>query len=231
LNRDHQTAAEALREFTHATAHGVRGRAGQVRTLLEMMLESLPCKPDEEVLGYLNSALTQLGTLADGIGACSDTLNWPYTFETVNSAEALEAALIRFGPSIESGDLVMTHVDLPSVVADSTQLANLFEHLVDNALKFRSGPAQVNVTARRDACGTVFSIRDRGIGIDLKYRDLLFRPFRKLWGEKYPGNGLGLFLSRQIVECHGGRIWLADPPAGGGIQIEFCLPDGARGGN
>jgi signal transduction histidine kinase len=103
-------------------------------------------------------------------------------------------------------------------------LAEVFEHLIANALKFKGvDPPIVSVDARRAPEGWLFSVKDNGVGIPPKYRDRLFTPFRRLHGTDVPGAGLGLAISRKIVEAHGGRIWIEDLE-GSGVTISFNLP-------
>ena len=114
-------------------------------------------------------------------------------------------------------------------MGDRDRLAELFEYLIGNALKFRGqDPPAVEIMARSVPEGWLFSVRDNGIGITPKYRDRLFTPFRRLHGAEVPGAGLGLAISRKIVEAHGGRIWVEDGGVSG-VTFSFVLPavDGA----
>lgn len=70
----------------------------------------------------------------------------------------------------------------------------------------------------------LFSVRDNGIGIDPRQHDQIFRPFKRLWGEKYPAAGIGLTIAKRIIERHGGRVWLGEAPPGGGACLKFAIP-------
>jgi PAS domain S-box-containing protein len=114
---------------------------------------------------------------------------------------------------------------LPRVLGDRVAIAQLFQNLVANALKFRHGPGvHVWVKAERDEGMWRFSVADDGIGIDARHRDRVFKMFQRLHDrESFEGTGIGLAICRKIVERHGGRIW-ADSRDGGGTVFQFTLP-------
>jgi chemotaxis family two-component system sensor kinase Cph1 len=119
-------------------------------------------------------------------------------------------------------------VDLLPVVSADMRLENVFQNLVSNAIKYRKpGVApEIRVSAKQmDGCW-MFSVQDNGVGIEPEFRDSVFEIFRRLHGQDIPGNGLGLALSRKIVEAHGGRIWV-DSERGEGSTFHFTLPAGA----
>ena len=128
---------------------------------------------------------------------------------------------------MEEAKVVITRDPLPTVIADSSQMLQVFQNLIGNAIKFRTQdrPCQVHIGATQQNGQWVFSIRDNGIGIDPKQADRVFMLFQRLHTrDKYPGSGLGLAICKKIVERHGGRIWVESEP-GKGSTFCFTLPD------
>ena len=121
----------------------------------------------------------------------------------------------------------VSHGPLPTVVADATQLTQVFQNLVENAIKYRgSRSPEVRIEAERAEGGWRFAVRDNGIGLDPKFHERLFVIFQRLHTrEEYPGTGIGLALCKKVVERHGGRIWLESRP-GQGTTFYFTIPDG-----
>jgi signal transduction histidine kinase len=118
------------------------------------------------------------------------------------------------------------HVDaMPAVMGDRVAIAQLFQNLIANALKFRRGPgARVWVTAERDGSFWRFAVADDGIGIEPRHHERVFKMFQRLHDrESFEGTGIGLAICRKIVERQGGQIWVADRE-GGGTRFSFTLP-------
>jgi chemotaxis family two-component system sensor kinase Cph1 len=105
---------------------------------------------------------------------------------------------------------MITNDELPVVQSDVTQLAQVFQNLIANAIKFHGSDApRIHVSA--DDCGHewCFSVRDNGIGIEAQYAQRVFGIFQRLHTrQEYPGTGIGLAVCKRIVESHGGRIWV-----------------------
>jgi len=122
-------------------------------------------------------------------------------------------------------DPVVTHDPLPTVIADDTQMCQLFQNLISNAIKFRNEkPPFIHVSAERREREWVFSVRDNGIGIDRDYKDRIFAIFQRLHSiGDYPGTGIGLAVCKRIIGRHGGRIWLESQP-GEGSTFYFSIP-------
>jgi signal transduction histidine kinase len=114
---------------------------------------------------------------------------------------------------------------LPTVIGDQTQLVQLLQNLLDNAIKFRRQPSpRVRMTASRNGDCWQFTVQDNGIGIEHEHFDRIFQTFQRLHGREYAGTGIGLALCKKIVERHGGRIWL-DSILGQGTTFHFTLAD------
>jgi light-regulated signal transduction histidine kinase (bacteriophytochrome) len=141
----------------------------------------------------------------------------------------LRRALKNLEIAIEESEAKITHTDLPTVTGDITQLTQLFQNLIGNAIKFRGNkPAAVHVSAQLEGDGTVqhwhFAVRDEGIGIDPQYFERIFVIFQRLHGrEDYPGTGIGLAVCKKIVERHGGHIWV-ESESGQGSTFHFTIP-------
>ena len=126
---------------------------------------------------------------------------------------------------IKENKATVSHDPLPKVMADYTQLVQVFQNLIANAIKFHSEEApKIYISAKKNASEWVFSVQDNGIGIDPQYSEKIFEVFKRLHGkEKYQGTGIGLAICKKIVERHGGRIWV-ESELGKGSTFYFTLP-------
>jgi len=147
----------------------------------------------------------------------------------VSMEATLQWALLNLKTAIEQSHATVTCDNLPSVRGDQAQVANLFQNLISNAIKYRrDGPPRVHVSARQADGEWVFSVSDNGIGIAPEFHECVFEMFKRLQqGSEVPGSGLGLAICRKIVEHHGGRIWLESKP-GSGSTFYFTLEPSER---
>jgi signal transduction histidine kinase len=145
--------------------------------------------------------------------------------EAVDMRELARLTLATLAPRIdETHAAVEVDPALPVVTGDSTQLGQLLQNLVTNALKFSHGEPHVEITAARENGHWRFSVTDDGIGVDPRHAERIFKLFRRLHGrDEYPGTGIGLSVCQRIVERHGGRIWV-EPRPEGGSRFSFTLP-------
>jgi len=127
--------------------------------------------------------------------------------------------------AVEQANAVVTHDPLPTVLADEVRLVEVFQRLIDNAVKFRGeAPPRIHISAESRENEWVFSVRDNGVGIEPKHLETVFDVFRRLdGGAGNPGAGIGLAACKKIVELHGGRIW-AESARGKGSTFYFTIP-------
>ena len=148
--------------------------------------------------------------------------------QLLDSHTALGQARVNLSMTIEENNAIVTNDDLPEVMADETQLVQLFQNLIGNAIKFhKPGEApRIHISAKRGKRKDeewVFSVRDNGIGIDPQYFDRIFVIFQRLnTREEYKGTGIGLAICKKIVERLGGKIWVESQP-GQGSTFYFML--------
>jgi light-regulated signal transduction histidine kinase (bacteriophytochrome) len=142
-----------------------------------------------------------------------------------DSAAAFAQALANLQRTVAESGAAVTSEPLPVVAADETQLMELFQNLIDNALKYRAGERpRVHVSACDDEDSWLFCVQDNGIGIAQADHERIFQVFKRLPSAAgVPGTGMGLALCKKIVERHKGRMWVDSAP-GKGAAFYFTLP-------
>ena len=147
-------------------------------------------------------------------------------FELTDCEFVLNQVLSNLEISINENEAIIFHDSLPEVMSDSTQLAQVFQNLISNAIKFRSEKTpKIYISAKEDGNQWLFSVTDNGIGIDSKHSERIFEVFKRLQKrKKYPGTGIGLSICKKIVERHGGHVWVESEPGKGSI-FYFTLPN------
>ena len=137
----------------------------------------------------------------------------------------VDHALHNLKAAIDESAVGITVDPLPAIVGDPVLLTQVFQNLIANAIKFQKGAAPcVHISAQKQGSEWIFSVRDNGIGIESRHLDRIFRIFERLHSiEAYTGSGIGLAITRKIVERHQGRIWVESQP-GAGSTFFFSLP-------
>ena len=163
--------------------------------------------------------------LIDGLLIYSRAGTADYTHEAVDCSKVLHETLTTLHTSLGETGAAVNAGALPTVHGDHTQLFQLFQNLISNAIKFAADePPRIQIDAEREDGYWRFTVADNGIGIDPAHAQRIFAVFQRLHGRgEYPGSGVGLAICKRIVERHNGRIWVESPPEGGST-FYFTIP-------
>jgi light-regulated signal transduction histidine kinase (bacteriophytochrome) len=179
----------------------------------------------DEFIGYAVDGALRMQRLINDLLAYSRVGTRGKPFEPTNCNDVFNHAVANLRAAIEENGAVVTHDRLPTVMADFTQMVQLFQNLIGNAIKFHSDRRpEVHVAARQNDAKWLFSVRDNGIGIAPEHYERIFVIFQRLHGRgEYPGTGIGLAICKRIVERHKGRIWI-ESEVGKGSTFYFTIP-------
>ena len=148
----------------------------------------------------------------------------------ISSEDALKVALTNLQAAVEQSVALVTHDSLPVIKTDETQLTQIFQNLVGNAIKYRRAESpQVHISAsKNDGNEWIFSVRDNGLGIEPQYFERIFIIFQRLHGrDEFEGTGIGLAICKKVLERLGGRIWVESQPEKGST-FYFALPESSE---
>ena len=217
---DLQRSNAELEQFAYIASHDLQEPLRMITSYMQIIEEDYTGKLDadaDQYIAFTVDGAKRMQTLIDDLLAYSrvGTRGEPFIPTSMNSV--LSAAIANLEVTIEESHAVVTHDQLPTVLGDESQLIQLFQNLLGNAIKFRGDDApMIHVGVEETKDGGVFSVRDNGIGIDMKYAERIFTVFQRLHArDDYPGTGIGLAVVKKIVERHGGRIWVESEPAKG----------------
>lgn len=242
LEASHKRAEEAIRrsteelarsnadlqEFAFAASHDLQEPLRTVGGFVQLLQQKYGNRLDAEAQTFIQYAVDgvqRMEALIRDLLAYSRVNTHAKEPTSTDTGMAISAALGNLHARIVETAADISCGELPTVHADASQLAQLFQNLLGNSLKFRGeAPPKIEVTARRDGEFWQFSIRDNGIGIEPQFHKTIFEAFRSLHTrKKYPGTGIGLATCKKIVERHGGRIWV-ESELGEGATFHFTLP-------
>ena len=218
-----------LQQFAYLAAHDLQAPLhvadGYMRLLERRYKDSLDKNVNEFISGAIDS-LKDMSTLIRDLLTYSRVGSIDIHPELVECSSILDKAISSLQTSVEESGAVITYDELPTLMADPSQLNRLFQNLLENAIKYRGDetPA-IHVSAARTGNKWILSVKDNGIGMEPVQTEKIFEMFQRLHGKgKYPGTGIGLAICKRIVERQGGRIWVESEPGKGSIFC-FTIPD------
>src|SRR5579872_1349299 len=219
----------ALEQFAYVASHDLQEPLRTMGAFAELLATRYTGKFDPEADRYLSHIVKASQRMSDLVRDLLEYARATTEDERPTSVtldDDLEAALTHLTQAIEESGASVTHDPLPTVQVDREKMVGLFKILMGTARK--SGEANVapvtNLSAEQSGDDWVIAVRDNGIGFDPQYASSIFTPFKRLHQpDTFPGTGVGLAISRRIVEAHGGRIWAESQPGEGAI-FRFTLP-------
>lgn len=226
-NRALAQSNEDLELFASFAAHDLQAPARQVRGLVRLLQDELGSSLEGEALEWMRQtdmAAERMQTLIrDLLTYARIDDNRP--MESVDLSRCMADALHMLRDIIEADGATVVAHELPVVTGRRSQLTQLLCNLVGNAIKYRGEePAEVDVSCRETPDGWHVSVRDDGIGIEPRFHQRIFEPFRRLHGVgTYSGSGVGLALCRRVVQAHGGTIWV-ESSEGSGSTFHVSFP-------
>ncbi len=217
-----------LQQFAYVASHDLQEPLRMVSSYTQLLGRRYKGNLDadaDEFIGYAVDGATRMQNLINDLLAYSRVGAFGKPVEPTDCNHVFEHVVTDLRAAIDDSRAVVAHDPLPTVMADESELAHLFQNLIGNAIKFHGDEQpRVHVSAELNGEDWVFSVRDNGIGIEQQYADRIFRVFQRLHTrDKYSGTGIGLAICKRIVEGHGGRIWLESEPGKGSV-FNFTIP-------
>ena len=217
-----------LQQFAYVASHDLQEPLRMVASYTQLLEKRYKDKLDKDAKEFIQFAVDgalRMQTLINDLLSYSLVGARRKTVKPTDCHSVLDQVIANLSVTIEQNNVIITNDDLPTVMADASQMHELFKNLVSNAIKFRSEHApRIHISAKQDRNKWLFSVQDNGFGIDPQYKDKIFLIFQRLHSkEEYPGTGIGLAICKRIVERHGGKIWV-DSNVGKGSTFYFTLP-------
>ena len=223
-----------LQQFAYVASHDLQEPLRMIGSYTQLLERRYGDKLDadaREFMGFIVDGATRMKQLIEDLLAYSRVGTRGKELKRIPAQDALDRALVNLRASIESSGAQVTHDALPEVLADDTQLTQMFQNLIGNAIKFKrtDEPIRVRVGVSDGGAEWRFSVSDNGIGIEAQYYQRIFMVFQRLHTrDEYPGTGIGLAICKKVVDRHRGRIWVESAP-GKGSTFHFTLPKSQRG--
>lgn len=226
--RSLEVSNQDLAQFAYAASHDLQEPLRMITSYLQLVANRYKDQLDDEAqefIGYAVDGAVRMRQLITDLLAYSRVGQKNQGFGQVSLAKILEQVFFNLEVQIQEANVVITHDPLPIITADKTQMLQLLQNLISNAIKFRRQESpKIHLSARQEATNWIIQISDNGIGMEPRLTKKIFTIFQRLHTrEEYPGTGIGLAICKKIVQNHRGEIW-ADSAPGIGSTFSFSIP-------
>lgn len=226
--RSLEASNEELAQFAYAASHDLQEPLRMITSYLQLIAQRYQDQLDDEAMEFIGYAVdgakrmrqlivdlltySRIGQQNQGVGQ-------------VELEKILQQVLFNLEVQIQEANIAITHDPLPTITADKTQMLQLLQNLISNAIKFRKDESpKVHISAQQEPARWVIQIADNGIGMQPEFTKKIFAIFQRLHTrEEYPGTGIGLAICKKIVQKHKGEIWVDSEP-GVGSTFSFSIP-------
>ena len=226
--RSLEASNEDLAQFAYAASHDLQEPLRMITAYLQLVAGRYQDQLDDEAIefiGYAVDGAMRMRQLITDLLTYSRIGQKNHGFGPVALEKILQQVLFNLEIQIQEANIAITHDPLPTVIGDKTQMLQLLQNLISNAIKFRrEASPRVHLSARQEASNWIIQVADNGIGMEPGLTKKIFTIFQRLHTrEEYPGTGIGLAICKKIVQKHGGKIWV-DSEQGVGSTFTFSLP-------
>ncbi len=221
---------DELQQFAYVASHDLQEPLRMVASYTELLAKRYTGRLDsdaDEFISFAVDGCNRMKGLIRDLLAYSRAGTTGKALHQISGEDAFGNGLANLRAAVEQSGAVVTHDSLPDVRADATQLAQVFQNLVGNAIKYHGAEVpHVHVSAAKHGDNEwIFSVRDNGLGIEAQYFERIFVLFQRLHGRnEFEGTGIGLAVCKKLLERMGGRIWVESQP-GKGSNFCFALPE------
>jgi PAS domain S-box-containing protein len=224
---------DELQQFAYVASHDLQEPLRMVASYTQLLAKRykgrLDSDADEFIAFAVDGSIRMQGLVQDLLVYSRAGTNGKVLHE-ISSENALKEALTNLRATMEESGAIVTHDSLPTITTDDRQLAQVFQNLVGNAIKYRGAEIpHVHISAKKNGGNEwIFSVRDNGLGIDPQYFERIFILFQRLHGPReFKGTGIGLAICKKMLERLGGRIWVDSQPKKGST-FYFSLPESGK---
>jgi PAS domain S-box-containing protein len=228
-----QEEAQARGQFIDVLAHELRTPLTPVLASVEMLSELCSSSTDSLQTKLINNAYKGASSLATRLEELLDLAKFSrgtftLNFQLLNASELLKTVANNYSPTmLQKYQILKINIDpdLPLIYADRSRLEQVLLNLLSNASKYSPKNTEITLTAKKENSTLLIGIQDQGIGIGLEDQKRLFKPYHRVEQDRqsFPGIGLGLAVSKQIIEAHHGKIWIESAPDMGSF-FKITLP-------